>query len=143
MHMISLVCYGAPPDKHYKYPSGYSSAGVGEAERNSRHDWQSRLCEPSDRNTRSHRRHSRRFGFIALRDGLEWPLTARAILSSHLQVKILCYPTCACSPALCMAKHVSFASPGESKGRTSQTWPNLYVSYGSKARWCALCLIRC
>jgi hypothetical protein len=79
---VLCVC---PFGKLYKYPRGYSSAGVGEAARNSRHDWQSRLCGPSDRKTRSQRRHSRRFGFIVLRDGFEWPLTARAILSSHLQ----------------------------------------------------------
>jgi hypothetical protein len=79
------MLYSGLDDKSYKYPSGYSSAGVGEAARNSRQDWQSRLCGPSDKNMRSHRRHSRRLGFIVLRDGFEWALTARAILSSHLQ----------------------------------------------------------
>jgi hypothetical protein len=83
-----------PRNKRHKYPSGYSSAGVGEAARNSRHDWQSRLCEPSDRKMRSHRRHSRRLGFIALRDGFEWALTARAILSSHLQKYDSCFSSC-------------------------------------------------
>jgi hypothetical protein len=49
---------------------------------------------------RSHRRHSRRLGFIALRDGFEWALTARAILSSHLQEYDSCSSSCQCPPRL-------------------------------------------
>jgi hypothetical protein len=60
---------------------------------------------------RSHRRHSRRLGFIALRDGFEWALTARAILSSHLLKKDSCFSSCHCPPHSLLGEAYDYRFP--------------------------------
>jgi hypothetical protein len=57
--------------------------GVGAAARNSRHGWQSRLCGPSDRNSRSHRKHSLRFILVLRRTGFTCALMTRGISASY------------------------------------------------------------
>jgi hypothetical protein len=83
---------------------------------------------------RSHRRHSRRLGFIALRDGFEWALTARAILSSHLQEYDSCFSSCQC-PQRSFPGEVCdyrFSKVDEQDGhRTrSRTWRCLIMQQG-------------
>jgi hypothetical protein len=57
--------------------------GVGATARNSRHGWQSRLCGPSDRNSRSHRKHSLRFILVLLPEGFTCALMTRGISASY------------------------------------------------------------
>ena len=57
--------------------------GVGATARISRHGWQSRLCGPSDKNSRSHRKHSLRFILVLLRTGFTRALTTRGISASY------------------------------------------------------------
>jgi hypothetical protein len=57
--------------------------GVGAPARNSRHGWQSRLCEPSDRNSRSHRKQSLRFFVVLPRPGFTCALMTRGISASY------------------------------------------------------------
>jgi hypothetical protein len=56
--------------------------GVGATARNSRHGWQSRLCGPSDRNSRSQRKQSLRFILVRLRTGFTRALMTRGISTS-------------------------------------------------------------
>jgi hypothetical protein len=58
--------------------------GVGATARNSRHFWQSRLCGPSDRNSRSHRKQSLRFILVRLRTGFTRAFMTRGISTSYL-----------------------------------------------------------
>jgi hypothetical protein len=57
--------------------------GVGAPARNSRHDWQSRFCGPSDRNSRSQRKHSLRFILVLLRTGFTRAFMTRGISASY------------------------------------------------------------
>jgi hypothetical protein len=70
----------------------YSSAGVGELLRYSRHVLHNRLEGPSEGNTRSHRRQSRWVSSIFLEGdlGIAWAL--RAMLFSFLSVTVRALP---------------------------------------------------
>jgi hypothetical protein len=57
--------------------------GVGAAARNSRHGWQSRLCGPSDGNSRSHRKQSLRFILVLLRTVFTCAFVTRGISASY------------------------------------------------------------
>jgi hypothetical protein len=56
--------------------------GVGAPARNSRHGWQSRLCGPSDRNSRSHRKQRLRFILVLPRTRFTRALMTRGISAS-------------------------------------------------------------
>jgi hypothetical protein len=57
--------------------------GVGTPARTPRHGWQSRLCGPSDRNSRSHRKQSLCFILVLPRAGFIRALMARGISASY------------------------------------------------------------
>ena len=56
---------------------------MGATARSSRHGWQSRLCGPSDGNSRSHRKQSRLFILALFRTGFTRALMTRAISASY------------------------------------------------------------
>jgi hypothetical protein len=64
----------------------YSSAGVGEASRYSRHGLHNRLYGPSEGNTLSHRRQTLCISLIFLEDNLEIGRALRAMLFPSLWI---------------------------------------------------------